>query len=243
MLLKLSRSIMTTNTGKKILPPYVPYSTFVNFIGGLRDAGVPSHIDKSIMPKMSGSGQSAMMAAIKSMHLIDDSSQPTNNLKKLIDSNEDNQSFVMADIVKQTYPLIFDNGFNIKTATSKLVEDKFRDAGASGSTLTKCISFFLAAAKAADLEVSPHVKAPKLQTQPRKKRTKPVKERPIQEESSIPSEVEQEVPDGMERITVPLRGMDDGIIYFPSVLDEQEAKKAVKMARFILNNFYGIDDD
>ena len=57
------------------------------------------------------------------------------------------------------------------------------------------------------------------------------------------SNFEEELPEGMERITVPLRGKEDGIIFFPAELEKEEAKRAVKAAVFILNSYYELDDE
>jgi len=239
----LEESEMTTDTKKQLTPPYVPYSSFTSFINGLKKTGVPSHIDRSIMNTMSGSGQSAMIAALKSMKLINAESEPDNRLNTLVNGSEEEFSTTMTEIVKSTYAFLFDDSIDIKNTTSKKVEDKFRDRGPTGSTLTKCIAFFLAAAKAANIPVSVHVKAPKLQRSSSKAKPK-MKDKGSEDthmSETLPSL--DNIPEGMERITVPLRNMDDGVILFPNNLSEEDARAAVKMAKFILNNYYGITEE
>lgn len=46
----------------------------------------------------------------------------------------------------------------------------------------------------------------------------------------------------MEKITIPLPGMEDGLIYFPKEMSFEQQRLAVKMANFILTNFYNIPD-
>lgn len=46
---------------------------------------------------------------------------------------------------------------------------------------------------------------------------------------------------GMERITVPLRGMKDVIIYFPKNMDVKVVRRVIKTTSLILHQFYGID--
>jgi len=230
---------MAAEKDKVHVPPYVPYSTFRSFINGLASTGIPSHIDRSIMDKMSGSGQSAMIATLKSLNLVNDKLEPTKSLEVIVTGSENDFSTTLSALIKNTYPFLFDGSINIEKATSKKIEDKFRDAGASGSTLTKCISFFLTAAKAANIPVSPHVKAPKLQrsSTPAKKKAK------AHEKNEVDNNFGEEfdsTPEGMEKITISLPGMDDGIVYFPANMTKEQADLAVKMTKFILNNYYGI---
>lgn len=233
---------MSNEQDKKTLPPYVPYTTFISFINGLREVGaIPSHIDKSIMHKMSGSGQSAMMATIKSMQLINENSVPNEILINLVNKFDEDYSNILAEIVPKTYPFLFNGSINIQIATSKLVEDKFREAGASGSTLTKCISFFLAIAKDANIPVSSHVRAPKLQRKIiSKKKNGVAKPGKVDSTQDEPEKLIKE--DDMEKITIPLPGMDDGYVFFPADMSNEQSKLAVKMTRFILDNFYGIEE-
>ena len=231
---------MDGESKKLVVPRYVPYSTFLRFINGLYKIGVPSHIDRSIMDTMSGSGQSAMIAALKSLQLVDADLEPKPALQKLVNGSEDDFSTTLNTLVHSTYAFLFEDSIQIENTTSKKVEEKFRNIGVSGSTLTKCISFFLAAAKAANISVSPHVKAPKLERKTSAKKS--------HDSAAPPSKhlVEDEYPEplheDMEKITVPLPGMEDGYIYFPAKMDKDQSQLAVKMAKFILNNFYGISD-
>lgn len=66
-----------------------------------------SHIDKSVMSTISGSAQSATMATIKSMGLINGNAESSERLKKLV-KEPDSYSSVIADILSQTYPFLFD---------------------------------------------------------------------------------------------------------------------------------------
>lgn len=233
---------MNTENTKPQIPPYAPFQTLKKFILGFQDQVLPSHIDKSVMSKMSGSTQASVLASIKAMSLIDSNYVPTDHLKSLVSGSEETYQKVMRDVVHQTYGFLFTEDFDIRTATSKMVEDKFRDQGAKGqSTLTKCISFFLSITKDAGVEVSEHVKAPKTVRSTKKKVIKD-KVADSEDEAGEKGASNTSHKD-MDQITVPLRNMEDGQIYFPKGLSQEDAKKAAKMAVFIINNFYGIEDD
>jgi hypothetical protein len=140
------------------VPPYVPYRSFRNFLDSLRQ-GIPSRIDRSVMPSMSGALQSQLTAALRSLGLITTTSQPTDLLPKLVNSEGPERAKTLSLILFAAYPYLFHSeDFDIKGATPRMLQEKFIGTGASGGTVDKCVNFFLAAAKDAALELSPHLK-------------------------------------------------------------------------------------
>lgn len=231
---------MNTET-KKTIPAYTTYTAFTNLISDLRENNIPSHVTRSVI-KGSNSGKAMMMASLKYLDLINKDSIPTDTLVQLVE-NDDNYSINLKQLLLAKYPFLFDETIDIKTTTTEKVAEKFQQAGAQGSTVSKCMAFFLGAAKAAELEVSPRVKAPKIVGSAKRRKKLTVKKRNInQPEDLIPVD-DDLIPEGMERITVPLRGMEDGVIFFPDDLDEDSAKRAITMTTFILNQFYGVEDE
>lgn len=140
----------------KAVPAYVPYRSFRNFIDGLKQ-GIPSRIDRSVMASMSGALQSQLTAALRFLGLISPNGLPGEFLPKLVNSEGPERVRVLRDILHASYPFLF-RGFDLKTATPRMVEEQFSAAGASGGTIAKCLSFFMAAAKEAEIPVSPHLK-------------------------------------------------------------------------------------
>ena len=153
---------MVEKTEKLILPPYIPYKTFVNFINGLHENSIPHQIDKSVLRSMSGAMQSATIAALKFLGLIDANAKPTEKLTQLVDASGENYSSTLKNVLTESYSFLFENDFNLEQATGMQVETKFKAKGVSGSTTTKCIAFFLSAAKEANIKVSSHVRPPAL---------------------------------------------------------------------------------
>lgn len=224
---------------KTMTPPYTTYTSFDNLIKDLRENGVPEHITRSVV-KGSNSGKAMMTASLKALRLIDDSMSPSEDLKQLVES-EENYSKNLKKILERSYDFLFDGSIDIHNTTTEKIVEKFREAGASGSTVSKCISFFLGAAKAAEINVSARVKSPAPDRKPTKPKKAKGKDGGSANDDQTPKKTEKALHPEMEKITVPLRGMDDGVIYFPKGLDADDAKRAVKMAVFILNNFYGLD--
>jgi len=232
-------------TDKKTPPPYVTYKSFSNFINDLREHGMPTHITRTILPG-SNSGKATMAASLRSLGLINGDDEPTAMLEKLTTPDID-YSKTLNEIIISHYDFLSDPEFDIKNTTTEKVVERIKGAGASGSTITKCMSFLISACDEAGIEVSKYVKAPApVRTAgngKRKSKTKAADQQIGQADAASTTELTDQIPENMERITVPLRGKEDGVIYFPAELEPGEAKKAVRMAVFILNEFYGLEDE
>jgi hypothetical protein len=142
-----------------VVPPYVPYRSFRNFVDSLKQ-GIPARIDRSVMSSMSGALQSQLTTTLRYLLLISPAGQPSSYLPQLVNSEGPERAKVMREIITNCYPFLFHN-FDLKNATPRMVEEQFAEQGASGGTLDKCMLFFLAAAKDAEIEVSPHLKNPR----------------------------------------------------------------------------------
>lgn len=228
---------------RKAAPAYTTYTAFTNLINDLRENGMPSHVTRSVV-KGSNSGKATMIASLRFLGLVDKEYVPTDKLVQLVENPED-YSKILNELLYEKYRFLFDGTIDIENTTTEKVTEKFKEAGASGSTVSKCMAFFLQAAKDADIKVSPRVTSPKVPGTPRKKRPKKTTKASSsdQQNNGQGSEYGEDIPDGMDRIAIPLRGMEDGIIYFPEDMDQDDAKRAIKMATFILNQYYGLDDE
>lgn len=153
---------MTTKADeRKTVPPYLSYKTFTNFINGIAEKGIPMRIDRGILGHLSGAAQGHLLATLKYLELIDASGIPSERLGELAHSQGEDRKRVLLDILKKSYPFLFSDGFEVQRATSRLMQEKFTEAGASGDTVRKAIAFFLTAAQAAGLVLSPHIKSAK----------------------------------------------------------------------------------
>jgi hypothetical protein len=138
------------------VPPYLSFKTFKNFIDSLK-VGIPTRIDRTVLSSMSGAVRSQLMAALRYLGLVSPHGVTTEKLATLVNSEGAEFSLALRAILKEGYPFLFQD-FDLMRATTGQMEEAFRKAGASGETIRKCVSFFLAAAKASALPISPHVK-------------------------------------------------------------------------------------
>ena len=139
------------------LPPYVPYRTFLNFIASLKQ-GMPGRIDRTLMGNLSGAMQSQLFGALRYLNLIDEHDRPRDTFKRLVATEGAEQQEVLRGILKAVYTILFEaDGFSLANATEGQFAEQFRKAGASGDTIRKCETFFLMAAKDADIPISPRI--------------------------------------------------------------------------------------
>lgn len=141
-----------------LVPPYVSYKALMNFVETLR-RGIPSQIDRSLMRNLSGSMQTQMLTALRYLKLINQQGHPEPNLSRLVNADGDGKAKVLEDIMRAAYPSLF-NDFDLTKATSNQFRQKFVEAGSSGESIRKGIYFFLAAAKEANIDVSPYIAEP-----------------------------------------------------------------------------------
>lgn len=140
------------------VPPYVSFRAFQKFLEDLRGRIMPTRVDRSVMNKRSGAVKSQLMNALRYLRLISPNGVATDRLARLVSSAGNDRAALLRETLNSSYPFLF-KGFDLQRATPKLVEQRFREAGASGDTVRKCIAFFLAAAREANLPISPHIGA------------------------------------------------------------------------------------
>ena len=144
------------------VPPYGSFVTFQSFLKGLK-AGIPGRIDKSVMTNLSGGVQASIVPALKYFKLIDGDGIPTDKLAPLVNSEGAEYQKALKGVLVGAYPFLNSRSFKLETATSKQLDDEFNKL-AGGDTVRKCVTFFIPAAKAAGLELSPYIKEPKKRT-------------------------------------------------------------------------------
>jgi hypothetical protein len=149
--------------GKKAasaLPPYLSFKTFSTFLDSLKIV-LPTRIDRTVLSSMSGAVQAQLMAALRYLDLVSPNALTKERLANLVNSEGEARKQELGRLLREFYPFLF-HDFDLQRATTGQIEAAFRQLGASGETIRKCVAFFLAAAKAADLPVSPLIKTSRL---------------------------------------------------------------------------------
>jgi hypothetical protein len=149
---------MKTEKTNEAKPPYVSYKTFTNTIASLRESGLPDRLDRTVFPGFSGTVQVFLLASFRFLGLTANDGVPTATLKDLINHPE-NEKTIFAKIIKEKYAFLFNGNFNINSASTGQVTEKFRETGLGGSTIIKSISFFTNLCEDAGVQISPHLKS------------------------------------------------------------------------------------
>jgi hypothetical protein len=120
---------------------------------------MPARIDKHVMPTFSGANQAQVLHALKYLGLTDELGVPTDKLYKLVKVLDDKDAYseTMLALLDDAYPFL--NGIDHTTGTDGQINEGFSKV-ASGDTVRKAKSFWLAAMKDAGATFSPYIKEP-----------------------------------------------------------------------------------
>ena len=138
-------------------PPYTSYRTFKTFIHDLREHGLPSRIDRSVLTRFSGVVGTQLMHALRFLGLIEDHGRPTQRLKELANAyGAAHWPEKLSELLRQEYAPMF--AIDLETATPSHFNEAFRKAfPAADAVVQKCLTFFLYAADDAGVKISARV--------------------------------------------------------------------------------------
>ena len=147
-----SESAKSANT-----PPYTSYRTFQTFIQDLREQGVPSRIDRSVLTRFSGVVGSQLMHALRFLGLVADQGSPTQRLTELVNAHGGGDwPEKLQELLRREYRPMFE--IDLETATPSHFNEAFRKAfPAADAVVQKCVTFFLYAANDAGVKISARV--------------------------------------------------------------------------------------
>lgn len=161
---------------KPMTPAYGSFKTFTTFFNSRRDdEHATDVVDRSLMTNFSGSSQNELIAGLKFLKLIDEKGAPLPAYEQYVRATDAERKSLLAQLLRNAYPFVFNAPpFNIERATTHTTAEVFRGQGINGSTLSRAVAFFLAAAKEAGIKVGANIKAPPIAKASKpKKETKP----------------------------------------------------------------------
>jgi hypothetical protein len=109
-------------------------------------------IDNSIWRTYSTAIQSQLLGSFRFLGLVDDSGRPTISLKRLV-QDKPNRKAVLREVLESSYGRIV--ALDLTKVSPKQLDDAMHEYGMTGETHKKVLSFFLRAAKYAELPMSP----------------------------------------------------------------------------------------
>jgi hypothetical protein len=149
---------MLPNSSKKLLPPYVSYRTFLNFLDGLSQT-IPARIDRSYWgDRLSGSTGTQLISAMRFLDLIDVSGFPTLKLRQLVGSKGSQRTDVLKQITRESYSFFFKSQTDPNSVTYSQLEECFHENYQVASDVArKCIKFFISLSDDGGMKLSPFV--------------------------------------------------------------------------------------
>jgi hypothetical protein len=151
---------MANAEAPKWVPPYISFTTLTGLLDKMKeDGGAPPQIDRSYLQGFSGGYQSQVIAAMKSLGLIDDKGIVTDKLTELVEAADRKaREPMVAEMLREYFPEPVKLG-GIK-ATQGQLETAFKVWGIGGDTLRKAIAFYLAAARYSNVPISSNFRVP-----------------------------------------------------------------------------------
>ena len=134
-------------------PPYISFNTFKTLLYWREKEGVPLRIDRSFWKeKFSGANGSKLMGSLRFLGLLD-GDKPTKELEILVSSSlGDERSQIFVNILTKSYRNIpFEE---LARATPNMIKEWFRVYPIDGHTLRKATTFFINAAREAQIPMS-----------------------------------------------------------------------------------------
>jgi hypothetical protein len=154
---------------RKKTPPYLPFKTFVNSLDTFSQ-GLPTIIDRTIWRSQAGLTQGLIMNTYRFLGLVDEYNSPTEALHVMVSETEQ-RSTILRGLIEASYGEQF--GLDFTATTPKVLEDMFVDFYAvTGATKQKAITFFLKAARFANIPLSAFLMTQIRNSATRRKRTK-----------------------------------------------------------------------
>ena len=147
---------MTIPAPQQAIPPYISFSTFTTFLDWIKEMPVtPSQIDRSLWEtKFAGSVGGQLIPSLRFLSLLDGYS-PTASLDELARADDSNRKHLLVVCLRQAYGDEIVDG--LRTGTPKMLDEKLRTLGTTDATHRKASSFFVNAAKYAEIEMQPAI--------------------------------------------------------------------------------------
>jgi hypothetical protein len=140
------------------LPPYVSYRTFYNFLERLQQH-IPSRIDRSYWGDLlSGSTGTQLMAALRFLNLIDINGKPTELLKPLVEARGEARTRLLYELTNDAFDFVCQSSLDLESATYAQLQEVFHHTfQLTDDVSRKCVKFFIAIARDAQIPLSPFI--------------------------------------------------------------------------------------
>lgn len=223
----------TADSPRRQLPPYLTLKIFAGFIEKLKETTVPDRIDGSVLKTYSGSTAATISGALKFFGLIEEGGTTTKELVELSNAyNTATWPETLKPIVVKAYaPIVKD--LKLENATPQMLAEKFRDSGAEGEVLEKCVRFFESIMTEVGVKLSPHI-LNKSRSKPDRSRPRQKRKETMEEEANGEGSRRGTAPIGTVCFPFPIPGKADAALYLPPDVTNEDWELIDEMMRLYL---------
>ncbi len=160
--------------GGQGMAPYIAFASLKSFIQSAKPHALPSRIDRSVIPAtFSGAVKAQIIGTLRFLGLIVSRTSPPPRWRGLLRNSGLELDPALGSVLRSAYPTVFE--LNLETATPQQFGERFRKAYPGAEAVQrKSITFFLNAAREAQIGISPHItKNKKPRSGTTKRRAKP----------------------------------------------------------------------
>ena len=143
---------------ERVTPPYTSYSSLKTLLKNLKEHGVPSRIDRSVLGNsFSNAVGSQILTALKFLTLVDASSHPLPKMTDLVSAyGTEAWATKLRGVLSSAYDVLF--RINLETASPSQFNERFRAVyPGTDDVQRKSMTFFLNAAQDAGVKISPYI--------------------------------------------------------------------------------------
>ena len=142
----------TEDIRNTVIPaPYLPFKTFHGSLDPFSQ-GIPPKIDRTLW-NQSGFVQGLIMNAYRYFHMVDATNKPTPQFQQLVKSKNEARKEEIKKLLVIGYPEIV-SLHDTATMTPKMLDELMEKYNVTGETKKKAVTFFLQAAKFAEMPLS-----------------------------------------------------------------------------------------
>lgn len=218
---------------RRALPPYISMKTFLGFMEKLKETTVPERVDGSVLKNYAGSTAAQITAALRFLGFIEENGKSAELLGQLVNAYKtDVWQQEIGEVMVEAYaPIVKD--LKLETATPGMLNEKFREWGADGEVLEKCVRFFEAAMTEGGIKLSPHI-LNKVRSKPDRTKVRQKRKETEEEESNGDGSSGDAAPIGTVRFPFPIPGKPDAALYLPPDVTVEDWELVDEMMRLYL---------
>ena len=146
-----------TEEQKALSAPYTAFQSVKTALTQFKENGTPARVDRTVLPTFSGAVGSQVMQAFKFLKLVGPNNDTRDDLVALVETvGTDEWTSALRNILKTSYGPLF--AINLETASPSQFSEVFRrEYPGADDVVRKSMTFFLNAAREAEIKISPYI--------------------------------------------------------------------------------------